>query len=129
MEHLIDYLSMVDWFILFIVFALIVVDIISGLIKGVVNKSMQSGVMWTGLLKKTAYFIIIILALLLDAATARLELPIPVDLFAAVCVFIILIEACSILENIVAIDPNLKLKGIFSIFGMKEKEEENAERD
>lgn len=72
----------------------IVLDIITGLIKAVIEKDLQSGVMRTGILKKLLEVILVIVAALLDALLATS--------YIATCVslFLIGMEGLSILENI-----------------------------
>lgn len=72
----------------------IVIDVISGLIKAVIEKDLQSSVMRAGILKKLLEVILVVVAALLDALLATT--------YIATCVslFLIGMEGLSILENI-----------------------------
>lgn len=76
--------------------AVVVIDYITGVTKAIIKKELDSGVGFTGLLKKIAIFLIVALAVLIDKAipgtngAAR----------AATIMFYIANEGISILENI-----------------------------
>ena len=72
----------------------IVLDVITGLIKAVIEKDLQSGVMRTGILKKLLEVVLVVVASLLDVLLS-------VN-YIATCVslFLIGMEGLSILENI-----------------------------
>lgn len=72
----------------------IVLDVITGLIKAVIEKDLQSGVMRTGILKKLLEVILVVVASLLDALLS-------VNYIAnCVSLFLIGMEGLSIIENI-----------------------------
>lgn len=74
--------------------AFIVLDIITGLIKAVINREVQSSKMRTGLLKKLLEMLVIIFACMLDALMTT-------DYITTAClIFLIAMEGLSIVENI-----------------------------
>ena len=72
----------------------IVLDIVSGLIKAVIEKDLQSGKMRTGLLKKIMEILLVIVSALLDALMHTTYIA------TAVVAFTVGMEGLSILENI-----------------------------
>lgn len=112
----------VMWSLVFLVCIFIVLDYVSGVVKGIVEKNLQSGVMWIGLFKKMGYFIALALAFLLESAAQLTQIPYDVPLFNAACVFIIVTETTSILENIGVINPELKTNKFLQIFGVKKED-------
>ena len=77
-----------------VLFVFIVLDVITGLIKAVINKEVQSGVMRTGLLKKVMEIITVIVGCVLDALMGTEYITI------SVLIFVIAMEGLSILENL-----------------------------
>ena len=74
--------------------AFIAIDMITGLIKAVINKDVKSNIMRTGLLKKVLEIIVVIVGCLLDALLG-------VNYIATgILVFIIAMEGISITENV-----------------------------
>lgn len=119
-----NFLSVINWVLIIAVFILIILDIVAGIAKAAVEKNIQSGYMFTGLLKKSAYIIVIVLAAVIDWLALYIELPFQTHIFIAACVFIILIEVASILENVTVINPALKNNAFLDLFGVKKEDEE-----
>lgn len=122
---MIDY-SNVDFTMMGIVLAFIVFDVIAGLIKAVYKNEFSSTKMREGLMHKTGTMLIMLVCMVCDIATATssvdLALPIGVvDIFGAL---VVVMELSSILENCIAMNPDLKKLGIFKIFGIDETPQE-----
>lgn len=118
----------VDWFMVVSALLFVCFDFLTGIIKAIKNKNVSSSVMREGLLHKVAFVLIIILAIMCEAAMTHLDLGITVPLIAPVCVYIILTEVASILENIGEINPELKNSKMLALFAST-KEIGDAERD
>lgn len=89
--------------------ALITLDYLTGLAKGVVNKSISSAVMRKGLWHKVAEVAAILLAYLVAEQGKYIGLPYEIDyLVTGVVVWISVMEVTSILENLGEINPELK---------------------
>lgn len=115
----------VDWFVVVSALLFVCFDFLTGIIKAIKNKNVSSTIMREGLLHKCAFVLVIILAIMCEAAMTHLDLGITVPLIAPVCVYIILTEIASILENIAEINPELKDSKVFSLF-TSTKEENDA---
>lgn len=100
-----------------IVAALIIGDIVSGLLAAIATKSIASTKMRNGLWHKSAYILVIALAGLIEwGASKGVFFGIDVPVLAATCVYIGLTEITSIIENIAIINPELKDTPLLSLF-------------
>lgn len=106
----------VDWFIVVSALLFVCLDFLTGIIKAITNKSVSSTVMREGLLHKCAFVLVIVLAIMCEAAMTHLDLGVTLPLVAPVCAYIILTEIASILENIADINPELKGCKLFKLF-------------
>lgn len=100
-----------------IVMLFIVLDIITGVIKALKEKSFTSTIMREGLLHKGAEVITIVLGALVDYSQNYIDLGVKVPLLICVCTYIVLMEIGSIIENICKINPKIlpdKIKKYFS---------------
>ena len=100
-----------------------VVDFITGLLKGIVNKELNSQTCLKGIIKKCCYFILVIVAVALD----RLYPEAQGLVRTLVCYFLVATDGISILENIGAAGvPYPKfLKNILE--QLKDKSDEGTE--
>ena len=115
-----------DYHILTIVAAFIVLDIASGFSQAVVNKTVDSSILRTGLWHKSAYVFAITLALLCEYASTQLDLGFTTPIAIPVCAYIALTEVVSIVENIGKLNPeilNSKLLDFFSLNRNRRKED------
>lgn len=100
-----------------IVAALIIGDIVSGLIAAIATKSIDSTKMRNGLWHKSAYILVIALAALIEwGETKGVFFGIEMPVLAAACVYIGVTEITSIIENIAVINPELKDTPLLSLF-------------
>lgn len=107
--------------IIIIVFIFIVLDFISGIIKAVKEQNLDSTKMREGLFHKLGFILAIILAIAIEYAMLHMELGFTIPVADGVCIFIVLTEIVSILENICGINPKLNNNAFLKIFG-REKE-------
>lgn len=91
-------------------------DYITGIVKAVMQGNLNSKRMREGLGHKLAYLILALTAWFIDATNMRLSLGFPISIFTCTISGICLIELTSILENITAINPELKNAAFMSIF-------------
>lgn len=105
----------------------IATDYITGVVKAIMQNDLRSQKMREGLGHKFAYFILILTAWFIDEVNLHVDLGLPVSVFACTVGGICLIELTSILENITAINPELKDAPFMQIFAQstngKHKEE------
>lgn len=95
---------------------MIVMDYLTGLAKAVHAKDLSSEKMREGLWHKSAYVLVILLAEVIEHAQHWMDLGFDVPLVIPACVYIILTETASIIENIGQLNPALaggKLLGMF----------------
>ncbi len=95
----------------------ILLDLITGLIKAFKKKEYTSSVMREGLFHKVGSILIVCFGVLVDNAQEVLELGIDVPIATSICVYIVLMEIGSIIENICTINPDIlpeKIKAYFS---------------
>lgn len=95
---------------------LIVLDYVTGLMKAFATCTVSSSKMRAGLYHKSGYAIVIALAFLLEHGQQYVNLGFTVPLIAPVCLYIIFAEVVSVLENAVALNPELVHSGIFKVF-------------
>lgn len=95
---------------------LIVLDYATGLLKAFATHTVSSSKMRAGLYHKAGYVVVIALAFLLEHAQQYVTLGFKMPLIAPVCIYISLAEVVSVLENAVALNPDLMRSGIFKIF-------------
>lgn len=107
-----------DWHIAAIVAAFVVMDLATGVMQAVANKTLDSTKMRAGLWHKCGFIMVIILAALVEWAMQFVDLGFTLPLLAPVCVFIILTEIVSIFENVCKLSPelaNTKLAQLFNV--------------
>lgn len=110
----------IDWYVIVCALLFICFDFLTGIIKAVKNKNVSSTIMREGLLHKCAFVLVIILAIMCEAAMLHLDLGFTVPLIAPVCAYVVLTEVASIMENIVDINPDLKDNPLFELFSSKD---------
>ena len=97
-----SYLSIV------IVLAFILLDVVSGLVRAFATTGFDSSVMRQGFFHKLGELLSVALCVVADVSMPRLDIPVDVDFSAACCVYLVIMEIGSILENIGAINPELR---------------------
>jgi len=118
------HLDTMTWCFL-IVTVIMALDIVTGVIKSIYNKSFSSEDLRKGLAHKLVYVVIMILAWFIEQAEMHVDLGISWPLVVPVTVALSAIDVISILENAVAVDPELGKGKISSIFTHDLKEEQN----
>lgn len=107
-----------SWHIAAIVAAFIVMELATGVMQAVANKTLDSTKMRTGLWHKCGFIMAVILAALVEWSMRFIDLGFTLPLFVPVCVFIILTEIVSIFENVCKLSPELansKLAQLFNV--------------
>lgn len=95
---------------------LIVLDYATGLMKAFATRTVSSSKMRAGLYHKAGYAVVIALAFLLEHGQQYVNLGFTVPLITPVCLYIVFAEVVSVLENAVALNPELVHSGIFKVF-------------
>lgn len=100
-----------------VVAALIVLDIVTGFLKAVETRTMDSGKLRRGLYHKVAFVGVIVLAVIVEWGSGFLRLGFQLPIVAPVCVYVALTEIVSVFENLCEINPELRGSRIAAVFG------------
>lgn len=95
----------------------IVLDMATGLIKAFKEKTYTSTIMREGLFHKCGSILCVAFGVLVDYTQTIVDIGVNVPVAVSVCVYIILMEIGSVIENICAINPDIlpnKIKAFFS---------------
>lgn len=87
---------------------LILFDIVSGLGKAYATGTLSSKTMRDGLMHKATYFALVVLFVAVEVFQQHFEVLPEVPTTLALCIYICATEFFSVLENLVAINPELK---------------------
>lgn len=101
-------------------FTCMVVDWLTGIIAAIHTQTVTSHVMKKGLLHKSVYMLILVLAAVADILGISGSIGLPFDLSVICATAIIAIECSSILENACAVEPRLADSPIGAIFSKVE---------
>lgn len=101
-------------------FTCMVVDWLTGIIAAIHTQTVTSHMMKKGLLHKSVYMLILVLASVADILGVSGSIGLPFDLSIICATAIIAIECSSILENACAVEPRLADSPIGSIFSKVE---------
>lgn len=101
-------------------FTCMVVDWLTGIIAAIHTQTVTSHMMKKGLLHKSVYLLILVLAAVADMLGISGDIGFPLDLSTICATAIIAIECSSILENACAVEPRLADSPIGAIFSKVE---------
>lgn len=90
-----------------IVFAFIIADIATGLIKAISTHSYSSSIMREGLFHKLGEIVCLIFGVLCDYTLPMIGIKIPLSIAQSVSIYIIIMEIGSVIENIGVLNPEL----------------------
>ena len=101
-------MTLADIWCLIAVIVFIVTDYTTGVVKAVMQGNLSSKKMREGLGHKFAYIVLILLSWFIDTVNMHISIGLPVSVFVCTVSGVCLIELTSILENVTAINPELK---------------------
>ena len=101
-----------------ITFYFIVLDFFTGLLRAFATGSFSSKIMRRGLFHKLSLLCVLALGFLMDYAQNYVDLGVAVPVGAAACVYIVLMETGSILENLCETNPELMPDKLCETFGV-----------
>lgn len=110
----------IHWAIIVIACCFMLLDLLTGFAQAVINKCVESTKMKTGLMHKCGFLLAIIFGCLCEYAMGYIDLGFTVPVQDAVCLFIILTEIVSNLENLAKISPELANSKFMDIFKRKD---------
>lgn len=103
-------------------------DYITGVIKAIMQGNLSSKRMREGLGHKLTYLMLALISWFIDTLNMHLSLGFPINMFTCTVSGVCLIELTSIIENLTAINPELKNAAFMNIFAQnntKPKHKEN----
>ncbi len=106
----------IPWVIIVIACSFMLLDIVTGFVQAIINKCVDSTKMKQGLWHKCGFILAIAFGCLCEYTMNYIDLGFTIPIQNAVCVFIILTEIVSILENLCKISPELSNVKFMSIF-------------
>lgn len=113
-----------DGMIFAVVFSLMVLDFLSGVIGAAAAGSWSSRAMRQGLLHKCSLLLCLALGVVLNLGQGYLELGITVPVYQSISVYIALMEAGSVVENLCKANPRLeKLRAVLGLKNTDGKEQ------
>ena len=110
-----------NWYIIIATLLFIVFDFVSGFVQAVANKNVQSEKLRQGLFHKCGFVFAIVFGILCEWAMSFVDLGFDVPIAITICVYIMLTEIMSVLENLGKLSPELASSGFMSIFKRDEK--------
>ena len=105
-----------DWHLAAIVCAFVVLDLVTGVMQAIANKTLDSTKMRAGLWHKCGFIMAMILASLMEYSVQFVDIGFTLPLFVPVCGFIILTEIVSIFENVCKLSPELANSKLAQLF-------------
>lgn len=107
--------------------ALVAIDFITGMTRGIITEGYISSKVRMGLVHKGTYAVALLLSWILEQIALYADLPLAMigTLVSMVYVWIVISETGSILENIVAINPDLADNAFLNIFAKREEATSN----
>ena len=100
-----------------ITFYFVILDFVTGLCKAFATGTFASKIMRQGLFHKVALLLVMLLGWLMDYAQGFVDLGVDLPVGAAVCVYIILMEVGSSIENLCRMNPELMPDKLCQMFG------------
>ena len=111
-----------------IIIALITLDLITGTIQSIYNKTFMSSKMRQGLWHKTSIIFVLVLGWLLKEYASVVGLPEDITaILPVIQTAIVVMESASILENIAQINPEIRKLVIFRV--LKEESDKKKEEE
>lgn len=110
-----------NWYIVIATLLFIVFDFVSGFVQAVANKEVRSEKLRQGLFHKCGFVFAIVFGMLCEWAMSFVDLGFDVPIALTICIYIILTEIMSILENLGKLSPELASSGFMSIFKRDDK--------
>lgn len=118
----------VDWTLVIIVIAFICLDIISGLLKALYNKNLQSVYARQGLFHKIGEILALTVGYFLEYAESYLNIGFEIPIFKGIAIYITIMECISVIENLCEINPHLNKLFSKYLYKLKEKEGTDIEK-
>lgn len=96
--------------------AFVVLDLVTGIVKAFMGKEFTSTIMREGMFHKLGSVLCVVFGVLVDYAQTVVDLGVTIPVASAICSYIILMEAGSIIENLCLINPEIMPEKLRSYF-------------
>lgn len=93
---------------LIVVLIFIAFDVLTGWLKALITATANSSIMRTGLMRKLGEILAVIFGYVCQYCLPMIGLHVDVPFAGAIATYIVLMETASVIENICAINPNLR---------------------
>ena len=100
-----------------ITFCFIAVDFVTGLLQAFATGTFSSKVMRQGLFHKVALLLVMLLGWLIEYAQGFVDLGVTIPVGVGACVYIILMEIGSSMENLCRMNPDIMPDKLCQVFG------------
>ena len=120
-----EIMTKTDGIIFCIVFCLMVLDFLSGTIAAIGQHEWKSRIMREGLLHKCSLLLCVALGVVLNVGQHYLELGITIPVYQCISVYISLMEAGSVVENVCKANPQLAPEKLKAVLGLNRKEDDH----
>ena len=111
------------------VLVLITLDVVAGILSAASRGDISSRKLREGLMHKLALVLAFALAVALEWCEASIPIGLSIPLIMPVASYIIVMEACSIYENVRSVNPDFRFEGFDELFrirtGSKEEGDDN----
>lgn len=93
---------------LIVALVFITFDVLTGWLKALITATANSSVMRTGLMRKVGELLAVIFGYVCQFCLPMIGVQVDVPFAGAIATYIVLMETASVIENICAINPNLR---------------------
>lgn len=124
----IDLLSVLPIKLIIVVLIFIVTDVFVGIVKAAYKTGFKSAKMRGGLYHKLGEIIAVIFGALCELAFPIVGIDIKIPIVSSICIYLVIMETGSIVENLAIISPNIK-KILAKVFNAYKEKDENEEAD
>ena len=111
---------------LIVVLIFIVLDMIIGIVKALATGSYKSLKMREGLWHKLGEILCVAFGVLCEMAFPYVGITVSIPIVTTICIYIVLMETGSIVENLALISPNIQ-KMLSKVFGSYKPDESDAD--
>lgn len=108
-----------------VVCVLMVLDFLSGSVAAMLKHNWCTKVMREGLLHKCSLMLCMVLGIVLNFAQRYMDLGITIPVYQSISVYIALMEAGSVIENVCKANPNLVPEKLRLVLGVANQTSEN----
>lgn len=86
----------------------ILFDVITGWLKALITATANSSIMRTGLMRKVGELMAVLFGYACEYCLPLIGIGVSIPFSTAICTYIVVMEIASVIENICAINPNLR---------------------